>query len=390
MSIPQIPITKDKVAVQARIKLSKARTARKSLISGVYIVVFFLLVQWGISSWYSLDRLYHYRMDYNMFKDNPRNVDVVLDAMAAKIKKNKLTDYIIILGDSVTFSTPVRSGDSLSYFLEQEIKQSYPGAAAPPAVFNLSIPAMQSGDLYTLLLKLDERNISTDKVIMDVRYSSFVARTPDPPIVFWLKNDLKNANPATFGDIESQLKQNGYKAGTAWDRFTDFLARSVWSHIPMYAYRDFIHRDLLASYNKIVKGIEPDDVLGDTRPWYEKEGLAEMLKKPEYMSGFIDKPFDMTEKNLNVYMMNRIFEHQKGKHTLVFMSGTNEELSKEFIQTPGYRDNLKRLDAYFADKPVDYVNLQGAISTKLFSDHTHYIKEGYQMLAHLLWSNWKQ
>ncbi|MCR8643222.1 hypothetical protein NV379_11175 [Paenibacillus sp. N1-5-1-14] len=395
MAIPQIPITKQPTiappqTATARMKLSKVRTARKSLISGIYIVVFFLLVQWGISSWYSLDRLYHYRMDYNLFKDNPRNVDVVIDAMAADIKKNNLKDYIIILGDSVTFSTPVRSGDSLSYFIEQEIKQSHPDESSRPAVFNLSIPAMQSGDIYTLLLKLDERNISTDNVIMDVRYSSFVARTPDPPVVFWLKNDLKYADQTSFQHVLPQLKLNGYKEGSTWTRFTDYLSRNVWNHVPMYAYRDFIHHDLKVAYNRITKGIEPDDVLGDTRPWYEKEGLAELLKKPEYMSGFIDKPFDMTENNPNVYMMNRIFEHQKGKKTLIFMSGINDDLSKAYITTPGYIDNLKKLDAFFASQPVNYVNMQGVISSKLFSDHTHYTKEGYQQLAGHLWSSWNQ
>jgi hypothetical protein len=59
---------------------------------------------------------------------------------------------------------------------------------------------------------------------------------------------------------------------------------------------------------------------------------------------------------------------------------------KEYVEKPGYQDNLKAIDHYFQSKDVHYVNLEGRISDKLFTDYTHLLSEGYQELAALLWN----
>jgi len=54
-------------------------------------------------------------------------------------------------------------------------------------VFNLFFKGTQLGDFYTMLFMLDQQAISTNRVILNVRYASYVPRTPYQPV-----HDLSN------------------------------------------------------------------------------------------------------------------------------------------------------------------------------------------------------
>lgn len=306
-------------------------------------------------------------------------MNVVLDEMSSKIKKEGLERYIIILGDSVTWGTPESSDNSLvKYMNESSIK--YTDKRLP--IFNLSAPSMQAGDFYTLLLELDKRNISTENVIINMRYASFIDRNPGPRVVFWLYDNLKELDPITFNKVSKHLQQNGIENNTDW--LEQFMTNKVLYKLPLYKYRDFIPSII----NKKL-GTPQDDAIGDTRPWYEKQDiLAEYTKSYEYLSSFNDSAFDMSENNWNIYFLNKIIQHQQESKTLIFLSGANPELSKDLIEKEGYQQNLKRIDNYFADKPVNYANLQGIIGADYYTDHTHFTKEGNEQLAQLLWELW--
>lgn len=353
-----------------------------------YIIIYLIIIQFALPFFFSFDKVFHYRMDYNVVKDNLHDIDTVLDKIKIEINKKKLKDYIVILGDSVPYSGPGNSNQSIGYYMNKLSKEAYGENA--PVIFNLSMPAMQTGDIYTMLLKLDERGISTDNLIIDVAYSGFLNRNPDPPIVFWLKEDLKKVDEETFNEVLPQLKANGYKEPeTLFKKFQQSVADAMYVS-SIYKYKDFIIREAEFAYKRIVRGEQiPDDSLGDARVWSEKEGLRELLEKPEYMNGFSDQSFDMSQNNPQILFLEKILEHQKNKNTLVFLIATNEELMKPEVTKQGYKDNLAKIDEYFSTKPVTYINLQGEIEQQLFTDHVHLTSEGYKKLSQILWNQFE-
>ncbi|KJS19441.1 MAG: hypothetical protein VR72_18490 [Clostridiaceae bacterium BRH_c20a] len=163
-----------------------------------YVLIYLLIIQFALYYIVPLDMVYGYRMDYELVKNNIHNIDTILEQISKEVKNKDLKEYVIILGDSVAFSGPGDSQQSIGYYLE-EINREKNGENAT-RFFNLSMPAMQVGDIYTMLLKLDKYGISTDNVILNITYAGFVKRDPDPPIVFWFRDNLKNM------DQEAMLK----------------------------------------------------------------------------------------------------------------------------------------------------------------------------------------
>ncbi len=349
-----------------------------------YVLIYLLLIQLAIPYLVPLDIVFRDRMDYSLVKDNLSNIDVILDQIDLQIKKDGLLNYIIILGDSIAYSGPGNAKQSVGYYMQEIVRESSPNYSL--RIFNLSMPAMQTGDIYTMLLKLDQHHISTDNIIINVEYSGFVSRQPDPPSVFWLKNDLKSLDNESFNRVLANLKANNYKDQIDLESRVHQL---VWNNVEMYRYSAFLKKDIDNSYREM-KGLSPlDDALGDARPWFEKEGLRQVLQQPEYQKGFSAQAFDMGINNPQIYFLDKIIAHQKNKHTLVFLASANSSLMSDEVMAPGYIYNLKQIDQYFAAQPVVYLNLQGKISSNLFSDHLHLTAVGYKQLAQLLWDNFE-
>lgn len=354
-----------------------------------YVIVFLIAVQFLFPYAFSLSDVYHNRMDYTLMLDNSNmhDVDSVLQQIKRDIDSNNRQDYIVILGDSILYGSPGNSDQPVNVFLQQK-----PGA---PVVYNLSFPAMQIGDFYALLLKLDKFGISTDKLLFNIRYASFIPRDPTPPAVFWLAEDLRKLDHAAYKHVLPQLTSAGFKTpDNPYEYFKRALHEDWLPHLSLMRYKDYFRKHMYNFWLVNVRKQEiPDDALDDSRAWYIKKEWQEsiglnfddLLHDPQLVASFTDEPFDLSDNNWDVYFLNKILAHQQGKKTWVVLSGTNHDLMKDSVQKPGYKTNLAAIDRMMASKPVTYVNLEGVIPGDYFSDHTHMTPEGNAMLADLLW-----
>jgi len=321
--------------------------------------------------------VYNHRMDYSVIKDNVACVGATLDAVKKYIRSRNLEEYIVLLGDSVTYSGPGGPLQSVSFYMNQRASEN---GWLP--VFNFAIPAAQMGDLYTLLLMLDERGISTDRVVLNIGYASFVKRDPDPPIVYWLEQDLRRLDPTAYREVEYDLvrsKENKNRPGP----IESFLEYNIYSRIPILKYRDFVRA---AMERKL--GVRSQET-GGPRPWFEKKYLRSVLKGPVYQRQFDPSPMVLDESNSAVYFLKRIVEHQRDKGLLIYMNPLNKVLMKEETSVPGFVDNMNKLSAFLSQTAEDYgftyVDLTDAIPCHMFSDHLHLIADGYRLLADHLW-----
>ncbi|WP_213583995.1 hypothetical protein [Paenibacillus sp. J2TS4] len=350
-----------------------------------YVIVYFIILQFVVPLLVPSHEVYHNRIDYELTKSNLHDIDAVLDQIKRQISRNKSDNYIILLGDSVIYGSPGNSDQPVNVYMEQLARQTYGNEA--PAIYNLSMPAMQLGDIYTMLLKLDEHKISTDRVIFNIRYASFVERTPWPPAVFWLKDELRKLDPETFAHIRPQLEATGYTGPEGlYERYKHLLHEDLLPKVSMFRYKDFIIKSVKHAYSK-ARGIPiPDDALGDPRPWFEKEGLEQYLKSDEIANSYSDMSFDLSEESPDVFFLNQIANHQQGTDTMIVLTGVNQQLMKDYVQKEGYKQNMSRIDRMMESFPFPYINLEGKIDDALFTDHTHFTAEGHEALGSLLWN----
>lgn len=358
--------------------MEKQSVKSTSTLAIVCFLIYMLIVQTVLPGWAKLDLVYQYRIKYDFILNETANLDVVLEKIAAEIKREKLQDYIIILGDSVAYSGPGPSSQSLAYYMQDMArKKGVPGLR----VYNLAAPAMQAGDIYTMLLKLERLGISNDHLIINLIYAGFVQRQPDPPAVFWLQKDLEKLDPKAYRAVLPQLQANGHKKD---ESLTERVHSYLVSHLNIYRYRYFLRQDLTRHYYLARRIPLPSDALGDARLWTEKPDLDKLLEQQEYKKGFSAEAFDMSEKNPQIFFLNKIITRQKNKQTLVFLAGINDVLLKQQVRQPGYIKNLELIDRYFTGKDVSYMNLQGKIDASLFSDHVHLTADGYRELSGIL------
>jgi hypothetical protein len=354
-----------------------------------YAVILMILVQLVLPWIIPINQIYHNRIDYNITKDNNERFDPALEQIKLEITRKHLRDYIIIIGDSVLYSSPGNSDQAVNAFMEASAKKSTNHSLL--RIFNLSYPSMMAGDIYTLLLKLDKLGISTDRIMINFRYSSFVARDSKPPIkaVFWLMRDLKSLDYTAYQHVLPQMKDSLLYKEPAffYGQFKDVLYHDILPAIKFYSYKDYIVHMLQKSKLKLLGHKLPDDSImgGDPRPWNVKENLIKYVQGDEIQRSYSDVPFNMTESNPDIYFIEKILKHQKGKETFIVINGANQTLLKQYVEKPGYQANLQAIDSYFQQKEVKYVNLEGKLNNSLFTDHTHFIAEGYKAMADLLW-----
>ncbi|MEX2460169.1 MAG: hypothetical protein WD469_02510 [Paenibacillaceae bacterium] len=355
----------------------------------LYAIIIMVLVQLVLPWAIPFNQIYHNRIDYNITKDNKERFEPVLEQIQLEIKRKHLKDYVIIIGDSVLYGSPGNSDQVVNAFMEDMANKSTPPSKL--RIFNISYPSMMAGDIYTMLLKLDKLGISTERIMINFRYGSFVARDSKPPIraVFWLMRDLKYLDSAAYQHVLPQLEASGYKEPTFfYGQFKDVLYHDILPAIKLYSYKDYMIHRLQMAKLKLLGHKLPDDMIlnGDPRPWYVKEGLAKYVQGDDVKRSYSDAPFNMTESNPDIYFIEKIVKHQQGKETLVVLNGANQTLLKQYVEKPGYQANLKAIDSYFQQKQVKYLNLEGKLADSLFTDHTHFISEGYKAMAAQLWS----
>jgi hypothetical protein len=354
-----------------------------------YVLVLFIALQFLFPYAFSLSDVYRNRMDYTLMlnNSNTHDIDAVLQQMKRDIDKRGRDDYIVILGDSILYGSPGNSDQPVNVFLQQK-----PGA---PAVYNLAFPAMQLGDMYTMLLKLDKFGISSDRLLFNIRYASFIPREPTPPAVFWLGNELRKLDREAYEHVLPQLASAGFETpDNPYEYFTRALHEDWLPHLSLIRYKDYFRQQMHRLWLVHIRNQPvPDDALDDSRAWTIKKEWQEsiglnfydLLQDPQLIASFTDKPFDLSENNPDVYFLNKMLAHQQGKRTWVVLSGTNHDLMKESVELPGYKANLEAIDRMMAAKGVAYIDLEGVIPGDYFSDHTHVTPEGNAMLADILW-----
>ena len=318
--------------------------------------------------------VYNHRLKYAVFKDNVNTLEPAIWKLSRQIRREGLKDYVVLLGDSVLFSTPVDEYASMGPLLEKAARAD--GYAT--RVFNLALPSEYPGDIHAILQLLDRYGISRDHVVINFNYFEFVADASATG-VFWLRHQLRDVDPASYEKVYRSAvptpPAEAVKKGIA-----HWLDRRVW----VFPMKDYLRNRLMAA---TVPGYR--DTLGDTRPWFEKETLPEELQKKENRWYFSDKPMVLDESRAAVHHVNHIADLQAGKGTLVLLPAYNRDLLPKETSSPGYIDNRKRLLAYLSGKPFDVLDLDGRIDCRLHADFVHFTPEGYKELAGIVWERIK-
>lgn len=363
--------------------LVAASRTRDFVVAAASTLVFLLAAQATLPALLPLSAVYDQRLRYEYFKDNHASLDVVLRAIKEEIDRQDIDDYIILLGDSVAYSALSSPAESLTVYLEE---------AAGSRVFCLAQPSMQIGDIYTVVLKLKEAGISTDHLVINLLYGGFVARTPYPPVVFWLEPDLRRLDPETYARIATHLAAARLDPAlvppkTADARLDRLVSDRLYPRVMPLAYRDFIRSSLL----RLAIGADLKPETFDPRPWTEKAHLPALLEQDQYQQAFRDTPFVLDDTNPQVYILERLMAATTGKQVLLFLSPVNQPLMRANVRKPGYQENLRRIDVYFARKTegvlggLTYLNLEHAVPDRYFADHLHLTGAGHRLLAGMLW-----
>ena len=348
----------------------------------IFFLIYLILLQFLLVHIVPTDSIYDYRLNYDLVKDRPSNIDAVMKKIKKTIVTEDLEDYIVILGDSVAYSSPGPANTSIGYYMN--ILADKEGKHLK--VFNLSMPSMQVGDIYTILLKMQQYSISNDKVIINVLYAGFVDRTPYPPPVFWMDYQLKTLDKETY--LKSYLPHS-VKQNTKFQALKEDVGNWLYSNVSILMYKDYIQEYIKNLVRDIRGGSTATEEIA---PWYEKPFLKELLADAQYQQGFSSNPFNMSVNNPQVDFLNKIFELQKGKNTLYFLAAVNEALVEDFIVKDKYYENITLIDEYFEGNTQQYVNFYNRIPYDLFSDQVHLTAKGYEFLANELWreiSEWK-
>lgn len=337
----------------------------------LYAALYLLILQFVLGLVVPTSWTYYYRVPYEAFKEGPHTLDLALDHIEREIRREGLTDYVILLGDSVMYSGPGGPEQSIGYYMEQLAQAE----GRPLRVFNLAQPAMQVGDQYIILDKLRRRGIATDRLVINLVYAGFVNRADGTPIVYWLGDDLQQVDPE------------------AWDRYRTSLVESpqaTLSRTPVERLNTVLRKNIpLLSYQPILKGrlfqvVRSSAEVYDTRPWTEKPGLPDLMKEYMYQRGFNPEPFDMSAANPQIDFLERILAQTADHPPLIFLSPTNQVLMEANTTHPGYQANLRAVDAWFAEQPAVYRNWESALPDGLFTDQVHLTPEGYKVLAGMI------
>lgn len=336
-----------------------------------YAIVYLLVLQFALGLLVPDSWTYHYRIPYEAFKEGPHTLDLALDQIEGEIRREGLTDYVILLGDSVMYSGPGGPEQSIGYYMEQLAQAE----GRPLRVFNLAQPAMQVGDVYIVLDKLRRRGIATDRLVINFVYAGFVNREGGAPIVYWLGDDLQRVDPEAWSRYRTSIIENPQAtvSRTPVERLNAGLRRLV----PLLAYQPVLKERLFRVAGSVKE-------VYDTRPWTDKPGLPELMKQYMYQRSFSPEPFDMTAANPQVDFLQRILAKTADHPPLIFLSPTNQVLMAENTAHPGYQANLRAVDAWFEGKPAVYRNWESALPDGLFTDQVHLTPEGYKVLAGMI------
>jgi hypothetical protein len=334
----------------------------------LWVLAFLLALQFALGRVIPARWIYHYRVDFETVKtDLPLGMRRAVELIAREVRRDPSHEYVLLLGDSIAYSGPGAPTQSIPYYLEEWSRAE----GRPWRVYNLGEPAMKAGDIYTLLLLLEEHDIPLRNVVIDLTYFQFSPHPPGESWVRWMGEDLKRLDPVAWREAHGQ--ENPRRS------LGEQIAETLLQRLALYRYRDLLRTRLLTAAHLQ----ERQEVL-DVRPWTEKPGLHELMKEPIYQRFVSPVPFRMDESNPAAVLFRRILAKTRASNLLVFFSPVNQALMKPWVDDPGYRANLARIDAFFAPEGNRYVNWESGFPSNLFVDHVHLTPEGYRLLAQMI------
>lgn len=338
----------------------------------LYFLVYMILIQMFLPKMVDSSIIYDHRIEYNLIKNRHENIRIALEQVDRVIRDEKLDDYVVLVGDSVMYSSPGSQEQSIGFYMEKIIQEDDKNIG----VFNLSVPSNQIGDIYAILLIMDEYKISRNNVVINILYQGFVGRNPYPAPIFWFTDIIKEKDYEAYEHCFDLQVMNDKISTDGEIGIVDGLKNSIFAKVSLMKYKDIMKAGL---YKKIY-GIN-SSISEDGKSWEEKDFLVGMLGEPTMYRIFSTKEFDMTEKNYQVYFLEKIMKLQEGKNTLFYMHPANKELLDKVNETSGYDENLELVNEYFHSREAEYFDMTGLIENSLYSDHLHLMPEGYRQLA---------
>ncbi len=350
----------------------------------IWVIAYLLIFQVLLILFVPTAVVYEDRIKYDIVKNNIYNIEAVVKEIKDTIREKKLLRYAVILGDSVGYSTPCPSEASIGYYLNEISKRE----GSDIYFFNLSMPSMMGGDIYTMVKLLHKYGISTDNLIINLIYPGFIKGEPYNSSIFWMKDFLKDVDFQVFKEVYYgfyPVRNSDLQEAKA------AIKHKINTSVPIFMYKDYLfNKSYLEALDRKAAhffGQPLTEIASEPiRPWYEKDFLYDLMKHEDNSYIYTDKPFIMTDKNPQIYFLNKIIELQKGKNTVFFLAAMNDELLADEVNKIGYKENMQRINDFFEDKSVKFINYNGRIDYNLFSDFIHLIEDGYKYLAEDLWT----
>ena len=340
----------------------------------IFLIIFFLSTQIIIPILVPENVIYNGRINYDVFKNNPYYMDVTVREIKKIIDREKPYEIYILMGDSVGYSTPGGPETAINTYMENLANKENRNIR----VFNLSAPSMMIGDIYLTLQLLNQNNIPTDHVFINMSYWELQITQP----VFWLKSHMRLSRPDWYSQW---VDTKGWSKTTPVNWIKETLNAFFTRNVSIFAYREFFTNNLKKKGNRQL-GVVNTTILS---PWFKKPELAISMKKPENAWYYTDKPFVFDNTNPQLFFMNEIMKMQQEKQTLFFMASLNKDMLGAELDKVGFKNNLTGMKAYMAANNIPYIDFNGSIAGDLFSDHVHLLPKGYEQVAKTLWETMK-
>jgi hypothetical protein len=343
------------------------KTIRKLII---FFALFFAISQLFFYFLFPRSYIYNNRLNYDVFKDNVYSIDATVKAIKSTIKKDKLKNYIIMVGDSVGYGTPCPPENTMSAYMNEIAKKEN----SDIRVFNIGVPSTMFGDFYTIIKLLNSYDISTHNLIINFSYWEINAKTP----TYWFRHYLKELDNESY----TKMVELGHiKELSTLQNIKSEIYHFANKNVDIIGYSSFITNKIKCDTNAILG--QPTTEL---KVWSEKsQRLTKTLNLPENRWYYSDKTFNLSESSPQIYFLNKITELQKGKNTLFFLNAMNDEILAGATEKEGFKNNLAAIGKCFSDRGLNFIDYNKKVDYKYFSDFVHLLPDGYKFMAQDLW-----
>jgi|LGVF01.1.fsa_nt_gb hypothetical protein len=316
----------------------------------IYVLILFVLINFSVAV-FSKPITYDERPIYDVVVNDIDDYLTMFEVI--KYETDSLDNYYLFVGDSVGYGIPCGSNDTISYNFSSKV---------PDNTYNLSIPSLYSGDIYYLL-----GNLQTEPahIIYVVNYMNFIDKETNDPLeaVFWLKTELVEEGFESWYVPEKVSSYTQFK--------DDILGK-----LPLYRYNNYLKYQVknLMDFNEI-----------QLMPWTEKPFLEDLIHQEEYSKFFSDHSIIMDDTNPQVYFINKIVNELKYEDISIVYMPLNNTLIKDYSDKEGFIDNELKIQTYFEDLDVNFINLKDKIDTSFYSDHIHLLPAGYEFVSEIIY-----